>query len=190
MKLILGSKSPRRAEILKMAGYDFEIIVSNVDEEVDETDPEKKVLEIAKKKARSLKANNGIILCADTIVLTKENEILGKPKNKDDARRMIELISDDYHYVYTAYVIIDCYNNKEFANLEKTKVNVVKLNHQEIEEYINTDEPYDKAGAYAIQGKFGKFISSIEGDYYNVMGLPICAINQILKKIEKLKNVL
>ncbi|MBQ7275749.1 MAG: septum formation protein Maf [Bacilli bacterium] len=184
MKLILGSKSPRRAEILKMAGYDFDIVVSDVDENVIEDNPEKKVLEIAKKKARAINVDgDAIILCADTIVVTKNDIILGKPKDKMDAKKMIELINDDYHYVYTAFVIIDTFNNREYSSVVKAKVNVVYLKENEIEEYINTNEPYDKAGAYAIQGYFGKYISSIEGDYYNVMGLPICAINQILKKL-------
>lgn len=190
MKIILGSKSPRRKEILSMAGFDFEVMVSEADENVGEIDPAKKVLAIAARKAQAIYDNvkndigEKVILCADTIVVTKNGEVLEKPKDKDDARRMINDISGTYHYVYTAYVIKS--KDKEIKGLEKTEVNVIKLTNEEVEEYISMTEPYDKAGAYAIQGFFGKYISGINGDYYNVMGLPLCTICKELKKMETL----
>lgn len=187
MKIILGSKSPRRKEILSMAGYDFDVIISDADEDVKENNPVKKVEKIAYRKMSALyekikdNLDDKVILCADTIVVTSNGEVLEKPKDKDDARRMINIISGTYHYVYTAYVIKT--KDKEIKGIEKTEVNVIKLTNEEIEEYINMKEPYDKAGAYAIQGFFGKYISHINGDYYNVMGLPICSICQKLKEI-------
>lgn len=184
MKLILASKSPRRKEILSQAGYEFEIVISNVDENVSEKKAEDKVLAIAKKKGidiyNKLKEEDVVILSADTIVVV-DNIILGKPKNIDDARNMINLLNNRTHQVFTAVYIKA--NNIEYQFLEKTDVNLVCITDDEIEEYINTTEPYDKAGGYAIQGVFSKFISSINGDYYNVMGLPICKVNQILKKL-------
>ena len=186
MKIILGSKSPRRKEILEMAGFDFKVLVSDVDENVSETKPEDKVIAIALRKANAIfdivkdNMDDKIIVCADTIVVTNDGEVLEKPKDKEDARRMISDIQGTFHYVYTAYVIKS--KEKEVKGLEKTEVYVVKMSEDEIEEYINMKEPYDKAGAYAIQGFFGKYISHINGDYYNVMGLPLCKICQEIKK--------
>lgn len=186
MKIILGSKSPRRKEILEMAGFDFEVLVSDVDENVSETKAEDKVIAIASRKANAIfdivknDMKNKIIVCADTIVVTKNGEVLEKPKDKEDARRMISEIQGTLHYVYTAYVIKT--KEKEVKGLEKTEVYVVKMSDEEIDEYVNMKEPYDKAGAYAIQGFFGKYISHINGDYYNVMGLPLCKICQEIKR--------
>ena len=185
MKLVLASKSPRRKEILAQAGYEFEIVVSNVDENVEEEKAEDKVLAIAKKKGLDIyskinQAEDSVILSADTIVVL-DNIILGKPKDKEDARNMISLLNGKTHQVYTAVYIKG--KNIEYQFLEKTDVDIVPMNIEEIEEYINTKEPYDKAGSYAIQGIFSKYISAINGDYYNVMGLPICKVNSILKKL-------
>lgn len=185
MKLILASKSPRRKEILAQAGYQFEIVVSNVDENVEEDKAEDKVLAIAKKKGLDIysklnQEQESVILSADTIVVL-DNIILGKPKDKEDARNMISLLNGKTHQVYTAVYIKG--KNIEYQFLEKTDVDIVTMTKEEIEEYINTKEPYDKAGSYAIQGIFSKYISNINGDYYNVMGLPICKVNSILKKL-------
>ena len=144
-----------------------------------------KVLAIAKKKGLDIyskinQAEDSVILSADTIVVL-DNIILGKPKDKEDARNMISLLNGKTHQVYTAVYIKG--KNIEYQFLEKTDVDIVPMNIEEIEEYINTKEPYDKAGSYAIQGIFSKYISAINGDYYNVMGLPICKVNSILKKL-------
>lgn len=181
MKLILASKSPRRKEILENAGFKIEIKVSNVDETVNETTPINTVMAIAKKKGLDIynSNKNDIVISADTIVVI-DNEILGKPKNKDDARKMINQLQGKSHYVYTAVYIIS--NKYEDLFYEETKVNVINMSIEEIEQYINTDEPYDKAGGYGIQGIFSKYISSIEGDYYNVMGFPINKVKEYLKK--------
>jgi len=191
MKLILGSKSPRRKEILEMAGIDFEVLVSEADENVAEKTPDQKVLAIATKKAEAIQKaleqnqkleDDTVILCADTIVVTKDFQVLEKPKDIDDARKMIQSIEGTSHFVFTAYVLKQ--NQKVIKGLEKTEVFVTKMTPEEVEEYIHMKEPYDKAGAYAIQGFFGKYISHINGDYYNVMGLPLCTINQLLKQFK------
>ncbi len=182
MKLILGSQSPRRKEILEMAGYTFEVRVSHVDENVVSIFPEDKVKNIAKKKCEALFSNCGddeVILCADTIVVI-DHAILEKPKDKEDARKMIETLQGRTHTVYTAVYIKSKEREENF--LESTLVSVLPMSSKEIENYISTEEPYDKAGAYAIQGIFSKYISKIQGDYYNVMGLPIAKVHQTLKK--------
>ena len=185
MNLILASKSPRRKELLTQAGFQFTIDVSNVDETVEEINPVDKVLAIAKKKGLDVfkkHKEDAIILSADTIVVIND-EVLGKPKDKDDARIMIKKLQNNVHQVFTAIYIKS--KNHEDLFVEKTDVVVGKMTEEEIEEYINTAEPYDKAGGYGIQGIFSRYISSINGDYYNVMGLPIYKVRQALKNIVK-----
>lgn len=182
--LILGSKSPRRQEILTMAGYKFKVVVSDVNEEVVATSITDMSLKIAKKKCDAIFKDypNDIVVTADTIVVI-DGKVLGKPKDKDDARYMINMIQGKCHEVYTSVVVKTKTEEEEF--LEKTKVYVRKMTEDEIEEYINMVEPYDKAGAYAIQGYFAKYIEKIAGDYYNVMGLPISRLSNILDKLKK-----
>lgn len=184
MKLILASKSPRRKEILEMAGYDFLIKVSDVDENVDASSITEMSLKIAKKKCDAVfnECCEDTIISADTIVVI-DDKVLGKPKNKQDAYDMIKLIQDNVHEVYTSVCVKNKY--EEYSFLEKTKVYVGKMNDDEINEYINMKEPYDKAGAYAIQGFFAKYIEKIDGDYYNVMGLPIHNLSKVLDKIKR-----
>ena len=181
MKIILASKSPRRKEILEMAGYSFEVKVSNADENVIADDIKEMSLMISKRKCDAVYNENqdAIIISADTIVVI-DNKVLEKPKSIDNCREMINMIQDNVHEVYTSVVVKS--KDKEVSFLETTKVYVGKMTKEEIEEYINTTEPYDKAGGYAIQGIFGKYIEKIEGDYYNVMGLPIYRLNKVLKE--------
>ena len=186
MYLILASKSPRRRELLMNAGYSIRISPSNADEEVSEIYPEDKVLAIAKKKGLDVyeKFKNdreAVVLSADTIVVIN-GEVLGKPKDKYEAREMITKLQGNSHYVFTAVYI----KSQEYEDcfVEKTQVNVSSMTDSEIEQYIDTKEPYDKAGGYGIQGMFSKYISSINGDYYNVMGLPIHKVNNTLKKYD------
>lgn len=183
MYLVLASKSPRRKEILSKAGYNFKIDVSDVDENVEEVIPVEKVQAIAKKKGLAVYSryndSDVVILSADTIVVIGD-EILGKPKDKEDARRMINLLQGKTHQVYTGVFIKSIYGEDNFV--EKTDVSIKPMTDEEIEEYISIKEPYDKAGSYAIQGVFSKYIGPISGDYYNVMGLPINKVNEVLKK--------
>lgn len=183
MRIILASKSPRRKELLSKLGYDFITYNINVDETIDSYDSyvefvEKTVL----KKAQFAKNDfpNDIVICADTIVVC-ENKILGKPHNKEEAYKMISLLSGRTHLVVTSVSIV--YQNNYKIITESTEVEVIQMTEEEIQGYINTPEPYDKAGGYAIQGIFSKYISRINGDYYTVVGLPLCRLNQELKKI-------
>ncbi|MBO7079532.1 MAG: septum formation protein Maf [Bacilli bacterium] len=182
--LILGSKSPRRQEILAMAGYKFKVVVSDIDENVCADSITDMSLKIAKKKCDAIFKDykDDIVVCADTIVVINDI-VLGKPKDKADARYMINMIQGKCHEVYTSVIVKAKGFEKEF--LEKTKVYVRNMTSAEIEEYINMTEPYDKAGAYAIQGYFAKYIEAIDGDYYNVMGLPICSLSKILDNLKE-----
>ncbi len=182
MKLVLASKSPRRSEILKSAGIDFTVRVADADETIPEgTKPEDAVVFLAARKAMAVeRTDDEIVLGADTVVVL-DDKILGKPKDKDDAFNMIKNLSGRVHSVFTGVCAIDNDGSLTFA--EETKVEFYPLSDEEICEYINTDEPYDKAGAYGIQGLASKFIRGIQGDYFNVVGLPISGIyKKILKK--------
>ncbi len=182
MKLILASKSPRRSELLKNAGIEFTVRTADADETIpDGTRPEDAVVFLAARKAMAVKRNDGeTVLGADTVVVL-DDEILGKPKNRDDAFNMIKRLSGRVHSVFTGVCAIGDNGSLTFA--EETKVEFYPLSDKEINEYVDTDEPYDKAGAYGIQGLASKFIRAIEGDYFNVVGLPISGIyKKILKK--------
>ena len=184
MKIILGSRSPRRRELLTKLGYDFKVIVSNISEAEEGQAPEDMVMQNALKKAEQIAQDNpdDLVICADTIVVF-EDAVLGKPKSPEHAKAMIELLQNNVHRVLTSVVCI--YKNHIEKFTEETKVTVIPMTADQIDEYVNTTEPYDKAGAYAIQGIFAKFVSKIEGDYYNVMGLPICRLYQVIEDIKK-----
>jgi len=170
--------------LLSKLGYDFKVIVSNVSEIDINASPEETVTSNALRKARQIAITNPdyLIICADTIVVANEN-ILGKPKSPDHAKAMIQMLQNNVHKVLTSVACV--YKDITRTIVEETKVFVVPMTSEEIDDYVNTTEPYDKAGAYAIQGIFAKYISRIEGDYYNVMGLPIC---RLYKLIEDIKN--
>lgn len=184
MKIVLGSSSPRRSELMRLIGYEFLIANPDVNEDIKDNNPLKYVRNIVKKKGDFIfeKFPLAIIVCADTIVV-KNNMILGKPKNKQEAFEMLKNLQNDAHDVYTAVLIQ--YEKYRKVFVEKTKVYIDSLTDEEIESYIVTSEPYDKAGGYAIQGIFGKYIKKIVGDYYNVVGLPI---NLVYREIEKIKS--
>lgn len=175
MKLILASKSPRRSEILKNAGFEFTVRVADADETIpDGTKPEDAVVLLAARKAMAVeRAEDETVLGADTVVVL-DGKILGKPKDKDDAFNMIKSLSGRVHSVFTGVCIIG--NGKSMTFAEETQVEFLLLTDDEINTYINTNEPYDKAGAYGIQGMASKFVRRINGDYFNVVGLPISAI--------------
>lgn len=188
MYLVLASKSPRRKEILANAGYNFKVIVSSVDENVEETSPIEKVGAIARKKGLDVYSKctqDAVVISADTIVSIND-EILGKPKDIDDARKMISMLQGKTHQVYTAVFIKS--SNDEYQFVEKTDVHVANMTSDQIENYIKTTEPYDKAGGYGIQGIFGQYITGINGDYFNVMGLPINRVREALSKFDFTSN--
>jgi septum formation protein len=182
MKLVLASKSPRRSEILKNAGIDFTVRVADADETIpDGTKPCDAVVFLAARKAMAVeRADDEVVLGADTVVVL-DDRILGKPKDREDAFNMIRMLSGRVHSVFTGVCAIGDGISLTFA--EETKVEFYPLSDDEINEYIDTDEPYDKAGAYGIQGLASKFISGIQGDYFNVVGLPVSSVyKKIIKK--------
>ena len=182
MKLVLASKSPRRSEILKNAGIDFTVRVADADETIpDGTKPEDAVVFLAARKAMAVKREpDEVVLGADTVVVL-DDKILGKPKDRNDAFNMIKMLSGRVHSVFTGVCAIGDGISLTFA--EETKVEFYPLSDKEINDYINTNEPYDKAGAYGIQGLASKFIRGIQGDYFNVVGLPVSSVYK--KIIEK-----
>ena len=185
MKLVLASKSPRRSEILKNAGYEFTVRVADADETIpDGTKPEDAVVFLAARKAMAVeRADDETVLGADTIVVL-DNKILGKPKNREDAYNMLKSLSDRVHSVFTGVCIIE--DGRSMTFFEETQVEFLPLTDEEIYGYIDTNDCYDKAGAYGIQGYASKFVRRINGDYFNVVGLPISAIFE--KFLQKRKN--
>jgi septum formation protein len=175
MKLVLASKSPRRSEIRKNAGYEFTVRVADADETIPEgTKPEDAVVFLAARKAMAVeRADDETVLGADTIVVL-DNKILGKPKDREDAFNMLKNLSGRVHSVFTGVCIIE--NGKSMTFSEETQVEFLPLTDHEIYDYIDTNDCYDKAGAYGIQGYASKFVRRINGDYFNVVGLPISAI--------------
>jgi septum formation protein len=176
MRLILASTSPRRAQILRDAGLVFSIVSSAVDETpIPGEAPGDLVRRLANAKAELVAARSvgpAIVVAADTVVVL-EGQILGKPRSTDDARHMLEKLSGRTHSVVTGVSLIRLPDVEQRAFVETTLVHFDRLSANEITRYLATDEPHDKAGAYAIQGRAGRYIPRIEGCYYNVVGLPL-----------------
>lgn len=176
-KIILASASPRRVELLSKLVPSFDILPTNADENQNDISSAKDlVMFLALKKCQYCITHNAIdynslIISADTVVYC--NGILGKPKSKADARNMIESISGRTHSVYTGVAIYDASSKRFDVFYDRSDVTVKRLSKEEIEEYIESDEPYDKAGSYAIQGTFGQYVESISGSYENIVGIPI-----------------
>ena len=181
MKLVLASKSPRRSEILKNAGFEFVIRTADADETIaDGINPEDAVVIIAARKAKAVeRANDEMVLGADTIVVL-DDKILGKPKDREDAFNMLRSLSGRVHSVFTGVCAISDKGSITFA--EETKVEFYPLTDEEINSYIDSNDCYDKAGAYGIQGLASKFIRGINGDYFNVVGLPISSVYEKILK--------
>ena len=179
MRLILASASPRRAQILRDAGLAFSIISSAVDETpIPGEAPNDLVLRLANAKSELVAARSvgpAIVIAADTVVVL-EGQILGKPRSTDDARHMLEKLSGRTHSVVTGVSLIRLPDVEPRSFVETTLVHFDRLSANEITRYLATDEPHDKAGAYAIQGRAGRYIPRIEGCYYNVVGLPLARL--------------
>ena len=186
MKLILASASPRRKELLAKTGFSFDIIPAKGEEKITKKIPAEVVMELSQQKAQEIaekQTEDCIIIGADTIV-AKGDTVMGKPKDEADAFRMLEMISDDCHQVYTGVTIIRTGKNPQTITFaEKTDVYLYPISEKDIHAYIESGDPMDKAGAYGIQGDFAVHVKGIEGDYYNVVGLPIGRVYQELKKI-------
>ena len=180
--IILASASPRRKEILELADLKFDVMPSNAQEITTKTAPNEVVMELASIKAKDIykkSEKQSMIVGADTVV-AYQGQILGKPTDEADAKRMLTMLSGQTHEVYTGVCIIEDGKTKTFY--EETKVTFYEISDEQIDHYIKTGEPMDKAGSYGIQGKAAVFIKGIEGDYYNVVGFPIARFFQEITK--------
>ncbi len=188
-RIILASQSPRRRELLTQIGLKFEVIPSTVEEVITSTNSVEVVQELAQQKARDVAEVAGremakdslLVIGADTIVVY-EGKILGKPEDKEDAVRMLAMLQGKEHSVYTGVALLT--GEQEIIFAEETRVQMCPMTLEEIAWYVNTGEPMDKAGAYGIQGLCARFVRQIQGDYNNVVGLPVGRIYQELKKEE------
>mgnify|MGYP003292047303 CR=1 FL=1 len=186
MELILASKSPRRSQLLKEAGFDFTVAPSEFDETTVSLEvPAHAVEELALGKARdsygrlpSITKLNSVVLGADTVVVC-DGKVLLKPTDEDEARRMLRELSGRVHQVYTGIAFVSA--RDVYANVVKTDVEFYDLTDEEIDEYVQSGEPLDKAGAYGIQGRGSTFVKRIDGDFYSVVGLPLAPVVRYLK---------
>ena len=191
MKIILASKSPRRKEILENLGIEIEIITAETDESSEERDPSALVRELAERKGRVVaeeieerigENERTFIISSDTVVAL-DGEILGKPRDLDDARRMLKMLEGRSHSVFSGIAVIEISGGritKSASATEETLVYFAPMSDSDVEFYINTENVLDKAGAYAIQGIASTFIDKIDGDYFNVVGLPVRRLFKLL----------
>jgi septum formation protein len=186
MKLILASASPRRAEVLRDAGLHFAVLSSAVDETpIPRESPQDLVQRLAGAKAELVAARAlgpAIVIAADTEVIL-DGHVFGKPRTSEDARNMLAQLSGRTHSVMTGVTLIRLPDSERRSFVETTLVHFATLSPDDISEYLSTEEPFDKAGAYAIQGRAGRFIPRIEGCYFNVVGLPLARLWQALAEL-------
>ena len=183
--VILASASPRRRELLSQIGLEFAVMASSAEEVITKREPAQVVEELSRQKAEDVasQVDEGIVIGADTVVC-HDGMIMGKPKDREEAAEMIRRIQGDVHSVFTGVTVL----RKDEKTMQadtfscETKVRVYPMTEQEIQAYVDTGEPMDKAGAYGIQGRFAAWVEAIEGDYNNVVGLPVSALWQILKQ--------
>ena len=185
MRIVLASKSPRRIELLRSLGLDIEICPADVDENIDEVTekPQEAVTLLASRKAQAIAQKlcdpDALIIAADTLVY-KDNTLLGKPRDEDEAFSMLRTLSGDRHSVYTGICV--AHGGKIAKKAVETAVFFRNLSDDEIENYVKSGEPMDKAGAYGIQGRACLFVKGIEGDYFNVVGLPLTELFEMIKE--------
>ncbi|HCC06973.1 MAG TPA: septum formation protein Maf [Clostridiales bacterium] len=186
-KIVLGSGSPRRRELLTMMGLEFEVIKSDIEEVVEEgLSPAEVVRSLALQKAEDIiqkVSNDALLITADTIVVCQE-KIMGKPKDEQDAYDMLKFLSGKKQSIYTGMVIWDKLKDKKHEIVGESTIYMKVLTDKEILDYIKTGDPMDKAGAYGVQTEGAVFIEKIEGDFYNIVGLPISKLYDVLKEIE------
>ena len=183
MRLVLASASPRRADLLRAAGFSFEILPMQLDERFRRGEkPGKAVTRLAEAKAAAAATlrPGAIVLGADTSVVVR-GQVLGKPQNNEDAKRMLKLLSGRSHEVLTGICL--CADRRRLVHVEPSRVRMAKLSAAEIDWYVATGEPADKAGAYAVQGLASRFVEGIDGSYSNVVGLPISSVYNLLKQL-------
>lgn len=184
-KLILASASPRRSDLLRLLGLSFDVFPSHVSEALDRSiPPEDYVREISGRKARAVASrfNSGIVIGADTVVVL-DGDILEKPAGEDEAIRMLSRLSGKTHRVYTGLTLIDSESGRSLRDVAVTDVTMRPLTPEEIQFYVKSGEPMDKAGAYAVQGRAAAFVTSISGCFYNVVGLPISQFCSLLERL-------
>ena len=182
--IILASASPRRKEILEITGLDFTVCKSDYEEDLDlPLRPRELARFLSRKKAEAVahKYKDALVIAADTFIVFKDN-LLGKPHTDKEALKMLKMLNGKAHSVVTGFTILDTANSKKLSRTAETKVYFKKLGKDEITAYVKSGEPLDKAGAYAVQGLGAVFVEKIEGDFFNVMGLPLCALAEGLKK--------
>ncbi len=188
--LILASSSPRRRELLLNLRIPFKVIPSRVDEKFDGTEDFREfAMSMAKEKAMEVydRLKDGWILGADTIVIV-DGRLFGKPKDYDDAKHMLKFLSGREHTVITGFCIIDPGGDLSYIEAVESRVRIRELSEEEIDAYLETGEPFDKAGAYAVQGIGSFMIKSINGSYTNVVGLPVCEVIFALKRLGALRK--
>ena len=189
MELILASASPRRKELLEKIGLPFTVQPAKGEERITQKSPAAVVMELSRQKAEEIAAaqtEDCIIIGADTVV-ARGDKIMGKPKDAADAKQMLRSIADDCHQVYTGVCLVKKGPEGEADTVvsfyDETDVNVSPMTEKEIREYADSEEPMDKAGSYAVQGFFARYIDGLKGSYANVMGLPVHLVYQELKKL-------
>ncbi len=183
--LMLASSSPRRSELLKMAGYEFTVVPAKINETFLRGTPPMQIVEqLSTHKAQAVAKQHpeDTVLAADTIVVFK-GRILGKPKDAETAKAMLKLLSGNVHQVYTGYTVIS--GSRLLCGHECTSVEFYPISPAAISAYVATGEPLDKAGAYGIQGRGALFVKRINGDFYNIVGLPIAKIHRILNNLQE-----
>lgn len=181
-RVILASKSPRRKQLMAELNIPFEIIVADIDETINESNTlTKEIEELSYRKAKAVFENNkdALVIGSDTIVVIN-NKVLGKPKDELDAKRMLKMMQNNKHQVITGVTLLNKDSRESFSVV--TDVYFNEMSDEEIDEYIKTKEPMDKAGSYGIQGHGSKFIKKIDGDFYAVMGFPIAEVYQRIQK--------
>ncbi len=182
--VILASASPRRKRLLKLLGLEFRIIPSDIPEKLNPRYKPKRqaeILSLQKARAVAAKQNNALVIGADTLVII-DMEVIGKPKDAKDARRILKKLSGRTHSVITGFTIIDTASKKTVSKSVETKIRFKKLNDREIKNYVEKEKPFDNAGAYMIQERGSVLVEKIEGDYFNVVGLPLHRLSEELKK--------
>jgi septum formation protein len=184
--LVLASGSPRRRDILRAVDWPFEVCSVAVDESLDDGEAAADyVRRLARAKAEAGAASRlfGLVLGADTVVVV-EGEILGKPRDDEDARRMLRTLSGRWHEVLTGVALVRAESGRTLVGVETTRVRFAEMSEEEISWHVATGEPLDKAGAYALQGHAALFIEGIEGDYWNVIGLPVRLLYELVRRFE------
>ena len=180
MSIILASKSPRRQELLSLMGLEFEVATADIDETIDKSLPiEQEIARLSRQKAEAIDDNDNIIISADTVVVLG-NTVMGKPRDAENARQMLNVLSGKTHRVITAVTVKN--GDKIRTEVVITEIVFRELSKREIDSYVASGSPMDKAGAYGVQEKAAAFVKEIHGDYFSVVGLPVCTLAVMLRE--------